>query len=295
MTVDVVVVAYRSAAHLRECVEPLCDQPGLNVIVVDNACPERSPALVADLDLEIVEMGANEGFSAGCNAGAGRGRGEAILFLNPDARIEPAAVRALAERLEHDPRCGACGPRVLDGDGHTSFTMRNDPRLGSAFAEALFVHHLLPHARRANEIVRDGYDEPAEVEWLSGAALCVRRTAFDRLGGFDRRFFMYSEDADLCLRLRNAGLTVRYDPAVVARHEGGASAPSPGQAALKASSRLLYARIHAGPLERPAFRVAAAVYEVVRLPLALARSRAHLRGRLAALGAVLGRAPRRPA
>src|SRR5690242_5994554 len=109
MRTDVVIVAYRSAGHLRACVEPLCGQPDVNVVVVDNDCPERSPDTVRDLSLTIVDMGRNAGFGAGCNAGAAAGRGDAILFLNPDARIDAAGVRALAARMEDLPAVGAIG------------------------------------------------------------------------------------------------------------------------------------------------------------------------------------------
>src|SRR4051812_26643770 len=110
MQTDVVIVAYRSATHLRACVEPLCGHADIHVIVVDNDCPERSPDLVRDLPLTIVEMGRNAGFGAGCNAGAAAGSSGAIFFLNPDARIEPDAVRAIAAVLERHRAVGAVGP-----------------------------------------------------------------------------------------------------------------------------------------------------------------------------------------
>src|SRR3954453_19651049 len=138
MQTDVVIVAYRSPTHLRACVEPLCGHSDLHGIGVDNDCPERSPDLVRDLPLTIVEMGRNAGFGAGCNAGAAAGSGGAILFLNPDARMEPAAVRAIAGVLERLPRVGPVGPDVGESNGQDQPTMRREPPLRSAFAEALF-------------------------------------------------------------------------------------------------------------------------------------------------------------
>jgi N-acetylglucosaminyl-diphospho-decaprenol L-rhamnosyltransferase len=288
LDVDVVVVAYRSAAHLRACVEPLAGAAGLHVVVVDNACPERSPSLVSDLPVDIVKMGFNAGFGAGCNAGARRGYGKAILFLNPDARIAPGDVLRLARRLSRDTFAGACGPRITDSSGRTSPTMRRLPRLKTAFAEALFLHHLLPRTSWVSEIVRTGYDTRTAAEWLSGAVLCVRRAAFEQVGGFDERFFLYCEDTDLCFKLRRAGYHVWYEANVPASHEGGASAPSPGQASLKVAARMTYVGIHAGKSRYLGFRVASALYELLRLPIALARSPAHFRGRAAALATTLG-------
>ncbi|PWU25510.1 MAG: hypothetical protein C5B48_00955 [Candidatus Rokuibacteriota bacterium] len=285
--IDVVVVAYRSRRHLRQCVEPLEHDPDLHVIVVDNACPERSCELLDGLSVEILPMGRNAGFGPACNAGAGRGSGQSILFLNPDATISPESVRSLAAHLERNRTCGVVGPHIFEVNGETQLSMRRAPRLGSAFAEAVFLHHALPRAAWASEIVRDGYESPAEVEWLSGAVLCVRRSAFIEVGGFDERFFLYSEDADLCARLRAAGYGVQYRPEATAVHEGGGSAPRPQQAAQKVEGRLLYARLHAGRTAYLVTRLVCVLNELVRVPIAATRSRSHLRGRLAGLSAAL--------
>jgi N-acetylglucosaminyl-diphospho-decaprenol L-rhamnosyltransferase len=287
MPVDVVVVAYRSGAHLRACVEQLCNEPDLQVIVVDNACPERSTAQLEGLPVELVEMGRNAGFGAGCNAGARRGHGDAILFLNPDAAIAPHDVRSLAAVLGDHPSCAAVGPSILETNGDLQLSMRRAPRLLSAFGEAFFLHHLFRHAAWPTEIVRTGYDTPREVEWLSGAVICVRRTAFEELGGFDERLFLYSEDTDLCTRLRERGYVLRYEPSAVARHAGGGSAPRPSLVALKAEGRVTYARLHERRARYLGFRLAYAVHELLRVPLALVRSRSQARARIAALGVTL--------
>jgi len=285
-----VVVAYRSSECLRMCVEPLAGVDGVRVFVADNGCPEDSTTTVADLPVEIVRMGGNRGFGAACNVAAARGEGETILFLNPDAQIEPDALGPLLRAA----RAGAGGPLITSGTDEIHLSVRRDPRLASTFAEALFLHHLVPRASWATELVRDGYDVCHPAEWLSGAALCVDRAAFERVGGFDERLFLYSEDADLCRRLRDAGYSVTFEPASVARHQGGASAPAPGQAALKAYARIRYARIHEHGLRYACFRIGFVLYELMRLPVALGRSRPALRGRLAALRVTLGARPQVP-
>ncbi len=291
MDVDVVIVAYRSSAHLRPCVEQLCHEADLHVIVMDNACPERSAETVKDLPIQTVAIGENVGFAAGSNAGAKRGHSEAILFLNPDAVMGPDDVRALARQLTLHPDCAAVGPRIFDPGGSLRLSMRRLPRLRSAFGEALFLHHFFRRARWATEFVRSGYGAPAYAEWLSGAALCVRRRAFEAIGGFDERFFLYSEDTDLGKRLCEAGLRLRYEPSATAVHVGAASAPGPGQAALKLRARLLYARIHERGARYFGFRIAYALHECLRIPLAAARSRLDLQARLQALRIALRPVP----
>src|SRR3954468_21594469 len=164
MRFDVVTVAYNSSDHLRDCIEPLAGQPDIHPIVVDNACPERSPDLVRDLPgVSVVAMGRNAGFGAGCNAGARAGDGDAILFLNPDASMTPDDLRLLARAFEQHPRCGAVGPHIEETTGETQFSIRRLPRLSSAFAEAFYLHHVLRSVPWANEVVRWGYDTAHEV------------------------------------------------------------------------------------------------------------------------------------
>jgi GT2 family glycosyltransferase len=288
---DVVVVAYRSGAYLRRCVEPLCARPGISVYVVDNACPDASPSTVADLHLTTVAMRRNAGFGAGCNAGAWLGSAPAVLFLNPDARVEPGDALRLAERLRDDASIGVVGPRLVDEDGTLHLSVRRFPRLRSAFGEALFLHHALPHVQWTTEFVHR--PQAGDAEWLSGAALCVRRTSLEEIGGFDERFFLYSEDTDLCARLRRTGCRVVYDPTVTAMHVGGQSAPPPLQERRKITARLLYARLHESRLRRAGFRVAYTVHEALRLVPACFRSRDHVRGRLDALAGAVALSPQR--
>ncbi len=294
MTIDVVVVAYRSAAHLRACVEGLAGEKDLNVVVVDNACPEDSPRTVADLPVEILEMGRNAGFAAACNAGARRGSGDGILFLNPDAVMTPHGVRVLAGRLAHDPARGAVAPRILVRTGETEPSMFRKPRLTSTFGEALFLHHMFHDAQWPTEQVRKGYDRASAPEALIGAALLLRRTAFEHVGGFDEAFFLYCEDIDLCTRLREHGYTLLYEPAATARHVRGGSTPTSHRAALRAESRIVYARIHSRGVRYHGFRLACVLHEVARLPVAASRSRRDLRARAAAVAVALGRPASRP-
>ena len=289
MDTDVVVVAYRSAEHLRACVAPLCEEPAISVVVVDNACPEKSVETIRDLPLRVVEMGHNAGFAAGCNAGAAAGTSKAILFLNPDARVTADHVNVLAQTIERDPACGAAGPRILFRDsGKTQYSIRRRPTVASAFAEALFLHHVFRDSRWATEDVRDGYDRPvADAAWLIGAALCVRREAFEQVGGWDERFFMYGEDTDLGLRLREQGWRLRYEPSAIVQHAGRASSTNSTQVIDRAESRLTYAQAHEHGLGYLGFRVAFVVYELLRIPIAATRSLQLARARLKALAITL--------
>jgi N-acetylglucosaminyl-diphospho-decaprenol L-rhamnosyltransferase len=285
--VDAVVVSYRSAATLRECVTSLLAIPGVAVTVVDNASPDDTLATIEDLDAETIRSPRNGGFSYGCNLGAARGNAPFLLFLNPDARMGAAALAALMEALTTDPVAGLAGPRLLE-DGELAWSQRRFPRLRSTFAEALFLHRLLPRAEWTDELIRDPetYGRPGTPDWISGACMLVQRDVFEAIGGFDERFFLYCEDADLCRRVRNAGYAVRFVPAAEVSHVGGASSSTGETRAIGARSRVLYARKHFRPVAARMEALGVALGEATHAATAVRRP-ATRRGHTAALRCVL--------
>jgi GT2 family glycosyltransferase len=283
--VDAVVVSYNSRATLRDCVSSLAGAPGVRAIVVDNASPDDALDTIADLDVTIVGTGRNGGFSFGCNAGVAAGDAPYVLFLNPDAQLEGGALDALRAVLDADPAVGLAAPLILEDDGTPAPSLRRFPSLRTALGQALFLHRVVP---AWDELLHDPavYARPHDAEWVSGACMLIRRDALERIGGMDERFFLYCEDTDVCRRLWDAGLSVRFTPAAVARHVGGASGDRSGLRAVLAASRVAYARKHDAPL---AARVQAAVIGLGEGLHAIAKLRrpAARRGHLAALRAVL--------
>ena len=246
--VDVVIVSYNSRDRLRACVEPLLGLDDIHVIVADNASPDRSLEALEGLDLTLVQLDHNGGFASGVNAGTREGSAPYVLLLNPDARIDAAAVRALAKVLDEDPRVGAVAPFIRDEDGSIEWSQRRFPRLRSTYAQALFLHRVFPEATWTDELVRDeaAYRSRTSPDWVSGACLLLQRRALEELGGLDDDFFMYCEDIDVCRRLRDAGYSIAFEPAAEVVHEGGASSPPGRLLPVLAASRIRYAQKHRG-------------------------------------------------
>jgi N-acetylglucosaminyl-diphospho-decaprenol L-rhamnosyltransferase len=256
VTIDVVVVSYGSRATLRACVEPLAALDGVRVTVVDNASPDDALDTIADLRaVQVVRSGRNGGFSWGCNHGVAAGDAPYVLFLNPDAQIDAAALDALRAVLDADPRAAIAGPRILEDDGSPAPSVRRFPRLRTAVGQALFLHRLVP---AWDELIHDpaAYAVAREVDWVSGACMLLRRDVLAALGGMDERFFLYCEDTDVCARAWAAGHTVRYTPAATARHVGGVSGDRSGLRPVLTASRIAYARKHSS---RPMAALEAAV------------------------------------
>jgi hypothetical protein len=290
-SVDVVVVSYNSRAHLRRCVAPLAGSNGVRAIVVDNASPDRAHETVRDLPVTIVELPTNGGFSAGCNAGWRAGSAPYVLFLNPDSRLEPAALERLLAVLERDPGAGAAAPRIVGEDGELHWSQRRFPHPVSIWAQALYLHRVFPRARWVDELVRDraAYAQPGSPDWASGACLLVRRELLEELGGLDDGFFMYWEDTDLCRRIRELGLDVRYEPAVTLVHAGGASAPRASLLPVLAESRLRYVRKHHGRVRAAVERVGVAFEAATHAAAAPKARLGHLQSLLLVVKGLHGR------
>ncbi|MFC7404883.1 glycosyltransferase [Georgenia alba] len=228
---DVVVLTYRSASYVRECLEAvdtaLASVPGARIIVVDNASGDAIARTVRGVSgrLELVLRETNDGFARGCHAGAERSSARRLLFLNPDAVVEPDAVEALLRCAREHPRAGLVGGRSLTPDGRTDpRSLLGRPSLWSAVCFATGLSSLFPGSRLFDPQHADHATEHCrEVSAVSGGMMLVDRAAWDELAGFDRSYFLYGEDVDLCLRARSAGWAPRLCPDARYRHQVGAS------------------------------------------------------------------------
>ncbi len=292
--VDVIIVTYNSAGTIESALEPLAGAPSVRLIVVDNASSDRTVDALRGLPVDTIALEQNGGFAHGCNVGWRAGDAPYVLFLNPDARIAPDAVAALAAELDRDERVGAVAPRIEEPDGSLDYSLRRSPRLRSSFAQALFLHRLFPEATWADEVIRDPaeYEQPHAVDWVSGACFAVRRDVLQELGGLDESFFHYSEDVDICERIRRSGREVRYVPAALAEHEGGASAPRARLLPILAASRIRYSAKHDPAAVVLALRASVALGAATHV--VLARSGEARRGHLGALGVALRPLPAEP-
>jgi GT2 family glycosyltransferase len=207
----VVVVCHDNAGEIGTTLAALAPQlrAGDEVVVVDNASSDGTAdvARAAAVQATLVESRENLGFAGGCHAGARRSSAPLLLFLNPDAVPAPACLEGLRACAVERPEWGAWQALVTMGGGELVNTAGN------------VVHYL--GFGWSGDIGRpvEAVDRRAhEVGFCSGTALVVRREAWDALGGFDERYFMYGEDLDLSLRLRLAGWGVGIEPAARVVH-----------------------------------------------------------------------------
>jgi GT2 family glycosyltransferase len=226
--VDVVVVSYNTRDHLAACLAALVSQAG-RIVVVDNASSDGSPEMVRERYPGVVLHAntRNVGFGAAANQGIADCQSDYVLLLNTDTRVEADALAALEAYLDGHPRVAIAGPRLVGSDGHlqaSCFPFWLPFPLGAFAADGAAGRLLarLPRVKRGL-IPADWYTPAGPAPWVVGAAIAVRRAAFEAVGGFDAAFFMYFEDVDLCRRLVAAGWEVHFAPVTTIAHVGGAS------------------------------------------------------------------------
>ncbi len=144
--------------------------------------------------------------------------------MNPDLTMEPGSAQAMLARFDAQPALGACGPRIRNLDGTDYPSARRSPSVPLAVAHGLLGlwWPTNPFTARYRQLNVDA-SRPRSVDWVSGAAVWLRRSGLDAVGGWDERYFMYMEDLDLCRRLRQAGYEVAYEPGAAVTHVQGAS------------------------------------------------------------------------
>jgi N-acetylglucosaminyl-diphospho-decaprenol L-rhamnosyltransferase len=238
LQLSVIVVNWNVQDLLRTCLasleaelgmtSPGATGKGTEIIVVDNASADGSVEMLrAEFPhVTTISNQHNAGFGAANNQALAQSNGRYVLFLNPDTEVKPGAIRRMLAFIEQRPQAGCAGPRLLNPDGSIQSSRRSFPGVATAFVESTVLQRYCGGlgALRRFYSGRGDEHEPQRVDWLVGACLLMRRSALEEVGAFDERFFMYSEEMDLCYRLRQAGYEVWFVPeAEVVHHEGASS------------------------------------------------------------------------
>lgn len=228
-------------AHRLSLVVPTRDTRDLTLRCLESAAP-----LIAEgAEVVVVDDGSRDGtaeavrarfpaarvlvnaeprrFGGSANRGLGEARGEILLLLNSDTEVDPRTVPVAIAAFDREPRLGAAGAELRNADGTPQWSAGAAPTRPWLFAMATGAPALLgswPGYRRLRPV---GSAERARVDWVSGAALAIRRAAWEQAGPFDEGFGFYGQDVDFCLRLGDAGWKVRVLPGWVVTHLGGAT------------------------------------------------------------------------
>ncbi len=196
------------------------------LIVVDNASQDGSAEMVRSEypEVRLIANDENRGFTGGNNQGIGFATGDYVLLLNPDTEIVEDALATMVAYLQEHGDVGLVGPKLLDPDGSPQSSRRRFPDLSVLFLESTWLESLLPRRHLQRYYVDDVSDSVVQdVDWVTGAAMMVRRQVIESVGRLDESFFMYSEELDWCRRIKSSGWRIVYLPTARVIHYGGKS------------------------------------------------------------------------
>lgn len=229
-SVRVVTVAYRCGEGIRGLLQSLLEasHQAIHTVVVDNSenCDTAVAALCQEFGAEYRSLPNNPGFGAGNNFGSDFGGSEPwLLFANPDLRLTPGVVDALIAAAQAHPEAALIGPVLVDETGTRYPTGRSFPYISIGIGHAL-LGRIWPGNPWTRRYWGSSWQrtDTAEVDWVSGACILIRRADWEQLGGFDPAYFMYFEDMDLAWRARRfLGRGALFVGSAVAIHEQGAT------------------------------------------------------------------------
>jgi N-acetylglucosaminyl-diphospho-decaprenol L-rhamnosyltransferase len=250
----IIIVTFNSAAEVGACLDAIpaaARATPHDVVVVDNASADGTAALVRSRwpQVRLLDAGTNLGFARANNLGIRATTGELVLLLNPDTVPAAASLDRLVAVLDAMPRVAIAGPRIVDTAGRAE---RSFGAMIGPFAE--LRQKLLTRGQARGWPVVSARVERASrrasfPDWVSGACLLIRRTDVERVGLLDERYFLYTEDVDLCAAVRAEGRLVRFSPEAEVVHARGASrasTPGPAEAAYRRSQLAFYRKHHPG-------------------------------------------------
>jgi len=230
INLSIIIVSWNVRKELADCLrsvennKPDCE---FEIIVVDNA---SSDGTVEPIQKEfphttVIANHDNRGFSAANNQAIKIAKGEYLLLLNPDTIVHKNSLDNLIKALDENPDAGISGPKLIDENGILCPSIGYIPTFRSILYSKTFFRTLGIFRSHYKKLTAQNfnYDKQNKVEQLSGAALIVRHSVMNKIGNMDESFFLYYEDVDLCLRVRNAGFKITYVPTATITHIGGMS------------------------------------------------------------------------
>jgi GT2 family glycosyltransferase len=229
--ISTVVLNYNTRELLKDCLHSIMannDGLDIQIIVVDNASPDGSAAMVKESFPEayLIENSENVGFTRGNNQGIEEAEAPYILVLNQDTVIKPGALGRMLRYMESNPRTGIVGPRLVDGAGEYQQSCHYFTMLKARYALLLLLTLVGSSGFESLGLStnpNNGDRAPAEVDWIYGACMLVRKELFERVGSFDENIFAYGEDMELCYRAHKDGWQVIYVPDAEIIHYGNQS------------------------------------------------------------------------
>ena len=299
MDLSIIIVNWNSKEYLEKCIASiLASTHGISyeIVVIDGGSFDGSGEMLRKRyrQVRFIQNEKNLGFARTNNIASQVSNGRNVLFLNPDTEIEGPAIERLSHYLDVLPNAGIVGAKLLNSDGSVQTScIQAFPTILNQFLDSNACRAVSPGSGMwGMRPLFTGEKTPAEVDAVSGACLMIKRSLFERIGMFSSDYFMYSEDIDLCFKVREAGRKTYYVPTAVVVHHGGVSSSRTGESAFSSvmllESRWRFFRKTRPPWYCASYRMAMLFASMIRIGLAmLAWPIYGLRGKAFAMGNVM--------
>jgi GT2 family glycosyltransferase len=237
---SVVIPTHNTRDLTLRCVETLeSEGTPLEVVVVDDGGSDGTAEALAAHEVEVLRPSPAGGFTRSANLGLARARGEILLLLNSDTEVEPGALSNLLAAFDRDPKLGVAGATLHYPDGSPQWSGGRAPSLLWLFGLTSGLPRLLARLPRYRRVKPVG-GAPGTVDWVTGAALAMRRRVWEQVGPLDEGFRFYAQDLDVCLRAGAAGWKVELLPEVRVMHHHGATIGRDPSSCGKQNAELLW-------------------------------------------------------
>jgi N-acetylglucosaminyl-diphospho-decaprenol L-rhamnosyltransferase len=230
LDLSIIIVNWNSKEYLAKSIASIeAETKGINyeIVVIDSASFDGSEEMLRQNYPHVlfIQSKVNIGFARANNEAFKVSRGRNILFLNPDTDIEASAINVLFKHLESLQNVGIVGAKLLNSDRSVQEScIRAFPTILNQILDSDMLRNLFPKSRLwGTEALLAKNDLPVKVDAVSGACMMMKRAVFENIGMFSTDYFMYSEDIDLCLKVRDTGYNICYIPTAIIVHHGGGS------------------------------------------------------------------------
>jgi N-acetylglucosaminyl-diphospho-decaprenol L-rhamnosyltransferase len=276
MDLSIIIINWNSARYLQACLKSLFGSIrdiAFEVIVVDNASYDECKEILDKQfpEVRFVQSKENLGFASGNNLGFRHSTGDTVLFLNPDTEIIGSAINTMYVNLQALSVAGIVGCKILNTDGSLQTScVQPYPTIINQVLETDYLKKMFPKWKlwRMEALLSDPIDYHS-VEVIPGTCMMIKRKVFTELGGFDKDYFMYTEDIDLCFRLQRIGYKVYYIHDAVIIHYGGKSSESQSKNHFSdimiRDSQLKYFIKHKGQLHSLFYRLITLCVAILRI------------------------------
>ncbi len=220
LNLSVITVTFNSQNFIKDYLDSLQSYlpEKSEIIIIDNNSMDNTLSILGKNDkIKLIKNKQNLGFAKASNQGAKKALGEHLLFLNPDTVVLSDSINKLLNYIKLHPEVGLVAPKLITLAGQTQESVRKFPTITGVIQE-FYLHQ----SQAFNQYSPKG-ESPVEVEAVYGAIILIKKELFEKLNGFDEKFFMYFEDIDLCKRLKDQGLKIVYFPQARFKHLVGAS------------------------------------------------------------------------